>query len=129
MGQGTGIGRVRGLGSAKHGSQHWIVQRLTALSNLTLTLWLLFSVLSLPNYDYETLTAWLSQAFVAVPMILMLISIFWHLKLGMQVMIEDYVPDTAMRLIALTLLNFYAFGGAIFGIFVVAKLAFTGVAS
>jgi len=129
MGQGTGIGRVRGLGSAKHGSQHWIQQRLTALGNLTLTIWLLISVLLLPNYNHTTLAAWLSQISVAIPMILMLISIFWHLKLGMQVMIEDYVSDTAMRLIALTLLNFYAFGGAIFGIFVVAKLAFTGVAS
>lgn len=129
MGQGTGIGRVRGLGSAKHGSHHWIVQRLTALGNLTLTLWLLFSILTLTNYEYETLAAWLSQISVAVPMILMLISVFWHLKLGMQVMLEDYIPDTALRLFALTLLNFYAFGGAIFGIFTVAKLAFTGVAS
>ncbi len=129
MGQGTGIGRVRGLGSAKHGSHHWIVQRLTALGNLTLTLWLLFSIVTLTNFEHETLAAWLSQISVAVPMILMLISVFWHLKLGMQVMIEDYVSDTALRLIALTLLNFYAFGGAIFGIFIVAKLAFTGVAS
>lgn len=129
MGQGTGIGRVRGLGSAKHGSHHWIVQRLTALGNLTLTLWLLFSILTLTNYEYETLAAWLSQISVAVPMILMLISVFWHLKLGMQVMLEDYIPDTALRLFALTLLNFYAFGGAIFGIFTVAKLAFTGAAS
>lgn len=129
MGQGTKIGQVRGLGSAKHGSQHWISQRLTALGNLTLTLWLLFSVVTLPNYEHETLAAWLSQFSVAVPMILMLISIFWHLKLGMQVMLEDYIPSTGTRIIALTLLNFYAFGGAIFGIFTVAKLAFTGVAS
>ena len=129
MGQGTHIGRVRGLGSAKHGSHHWIMQRLTALGNLVLTLWLLFSLLILPNYEHETLAAWLSQFSVAVPMILMLISVFWHLRLGMQVMLEDYIPDTAMRIIALTLLNFYAAGGAIFGIFTVAKLAFTGVAS
>ncbi len=129
MGQGTHIGRVRGLGSAKHGSHHWIMQRLTALGNLALTLWLLFSLLILPNYEHETLAAWLSQFSVAVPMILMLISVFWHLRLGMQVMLEDYIPDTAMRIIALTLLNFYAAGGAIFGIFTVAKLAFTGVAS
>ncbi len=129
MGQGTNIGRVRGLGSAKHGSHHWIMQRLTALGNLALTLWLLFSVLILPNYEHETLAAWLSQFSVAVPMIIMLISVFWHIRLGMQVMLEDYVPDTALRIIALTLLNFYAAGGAIFGIFTVAKLAFTGVAS
>lgn len=129
MVQGTAIGQVRGLGSAKHGSQHWVVQRLTALCNLMLTLWLLFSVLTLPNYEYETLAAWLSQISVAVPMIIMLISVFWHLRLGMQVMLEDYIPSTGTRIIALTILNFYAAGGAIFGVFVVAKLAFTGVAS
>ena len=126
MGNGTGIGRVRGLGSAKHGGKHWIDQRLTAIGNLLLTSWLVFSVLALPNMEYETVAAWLAQPSVAVPMILMLISIFWHIRLGHQVLIEDYAHDEGNKFALLTLLNFYVIAAAAFGIFMVAKLAFTG---
>lgn len=127
MGNGTELGRVRGLGSAKHGSHHWINQRLTAVGNLLLTLWLVASLLLLPNYEYATLARWLAQPFVAVPMILMLVSIFWHVRLGLQVFIEDYVHEPASLIGALVLLNFYCIGGAAFGIFTVAKHAFVGV--
>jgi succinate dehydrogenase / fumarate reductase, membrane anchor subunit len=126
MGNGTSIGQVRGLGSAKHGSQHWIAQRVSAIGNVLLTLWLVGSLLLLPNFEYETVAAWLSQAIVAVPMILMLISIFWHVRLGLQVLIEDYVHDAGLKFAAITALNFYVVGAAAFGIFTVAKLAFTG---
>jgi succinate dehydrogenase / fumarate reductase, membrane anchor subunit len=126
MGGGSEIGRVRGLGSAKHGSKHWIDQRLTAIGNLLLTSWLVISLLLLPNAEYKTLAAWLAQPIVAVPMILMLISIFSHVRLGLQVLIEDYVHDEGNKLASLTLLNFYVIGAAAFGIFMVAKLAFTG---
>lgn len=126
MGTGSEIGRVRGLGSAKHGSKHWIDQRLTAIGNILLTSWLLLSLILLPNFDYKTLAAWLAQPLVAVPMILMLISIFSHVRLGLQVLIEDYVHDEGNKLASLTLLNFYVIGAAAFGIFMVAKLAFTG---
>ena len=126
MGNGTGIGRVRGLGSAKHGSKHWIDQRLTAIGNLLLTSWLVFSVLVLPNFEHETVAAWLAQQSSAVPMILMLVSIFWHVRLGLQVLIEDYVHEDGNKFAALTILNFYVIGAAAFGIFMVAKHAFTG---
>jgi succinate dehydrogenase / fumarate reductase, membrane anchor subunit len=126
MGSGTGIGRVRGLGSAKHGSKHWIDQRLTAIGNVLLTAWLVVSLFLLPNFQHETVAAWLAQPSVAVPMLLMLISIFMHVRLGLQVLIEDYVHDDGNKLAVLTLLNFYVIGGAAFGIFMIAKLAFTG---
>jgi succinate dehydrogenase / fumarate reductase, membrane anchor subunit len=125
----TYIGRVRGLGSAKHGGEHWLKQRLTAVSNLLLTTWLLTSLLLMPNFDHGTLVQWLSRPTVAVPMILMLGSIFWHARLGLQVLIEDYVHDDALKFGAMTLLNFYVVSGAVFGIFTVAKLAFTGAAA
>jgi succinate dehydrogenase / fumarate reductase, membrane anchor subunit len=127
MGNGTGIGRVRGLGSAKHGSKHWIDQRLTAIGNLLLTSWLFISLLLLPNFEHKAVAAWLAQPSVAVPMILMLISIFWHVRLGLQVLIEDYFHEDGNKLIALTILNFYVIGAAAFGIFMVAKHAFAGV--
>jgi len=125
----TYIGRVRGLGSAKHGGGHWIAQRTTAVSNLMLTIWLVASLLALPNFDQAVLAQWLAQPIVAVPMILMLVSIFWHMRLGLQVLIEDYVHDHSLKFGAITLLNFYVVGGAVFGIFTVAKLAFTGAAA
>lgn len=127
MGSGTNIGHVRGHGSAQEGAHHWIVQRTTAVANLLLTLWLFFSLLRLPNFEHELMVEWLSQPIVAVPMILMLISLFWHLRLGLQVLIEDYVADEAMKFGLIVMLNFFAFGGATFGIFLVAKIAFTGV--
>ncbi|MGB5078663.1 MAG: succinate dehydrogenase, hydrophobic membrane anchor protein [Sphingorhabdus sp.] len=126
MGNGTNIGKVRGLGSAKHGGQHWINQRTTAVGNLLLTIWLVVSLLLMPNFQQGTLAQWLAQPTVAVPMILMLVSVFWHVRLGLQVLIEDYVHDDALKFGAMTLLNFYVVGSAVFGIFTVAKLAFTG---
>ena len=129
MGNGTSIGRVRGLGSAKSGPHHWIVQRFTAVGNLLLVLWLLFSIVQMPGLDYASVTGWLAQPVVAVPMMLMLVSIFWHLKLGLQVLIEDYVHDDGLKFFVLMLLNFYAVGGAAFGLFAIAKIAFTGGAA
>lgn len=129
MGTDTGLGRVRGLGSAKAGAHHWINQRITAVGNLTLVLWLIVSVLRLPGLDYAQVTAWIAEPLVAVPMMLMLVSIFWHLRLGLQVVIEDYVHDDALKFGAILLLNFYAIGGAALGIFAVAKIAFSGAAA
>lgn len=129
MGNGTGIGRVRGLGSAKSGTHHWINQRVTAVGNLLLVLWLIFSLLQLPSLDYLAVTAWLAKSWVAVPMMLMLISIFYHLRLGLQVVVEDYVHEDGTKFATLLLLNFYAIGGAALGIFAIAKIAFTGAAS
>ena len=126
MGSGTNIGKVRGLGSAKHGGGHWISQRTSAVGNLLLTTWLVVSLLLMPNFDQGTLAQWLAQPTVAVPMILMLVSIFWHVRLGLQVLIEDYVHDDALKFGAITLLNFYVVASLVFGIFAVAKLAFTG---
>ncbi|WP_339690906.1 succinate dehydrogenase, hydrophobic membrane anchor protein [uncultured Parasphingorhabdus sp.] len=127
MGSGTNIGRVRGLGSAQEGAHHWIVQRVTAVSNLLLVLWLVFSLIRLPNYEHGLMIEWLSSPLVAVPMMLMLVSIFWHIRIGLQVLIEDYVTDHGAKFGLILLLNFFAIGGAALGIFSVAKIAFTGV--
>ncbi|HTH26971.1 MAG TPA: succinate dehydrogenase, hydrophobic membrane anchor protein [Sphingobium sp.] len=125
---GTRIGRVRGLGSARTGTHHWISQRITAVGNIILVLWLLASLLFLPALDYGAVTGWLAQPLVAVPMILMVANLFYHLRLGLQVLIEDYLHGDAGKLFALLLLNFYAVAGAALGIFSIAKIAFTGAA-
>ncbi|PZQ23009.1 MAG: succinate dehydrogenase, hydrophobic membrane anchor protein [Sphingopyxis macrogoltabida] len=123
MGNGTRLGRVRGLGSAQHGSHHWLQQRLTALGNVLLVVWLFVSLVRLPLGDYRIVYAWASQPLVALALILLVVSVFWHLRLGLQVLIEDYVHGDATRLLALVVLNFYAIGGAAFGIFAIVRIA------
>lgn len=128
MGTGTEIGRVRGLGSAKAGAHHWWMQRLTAGSNFLLMSWFILSLLRLPAYDYATVTAWLASPLAAVPMALLVASVFWHFRMGLQVVIEDYQHDET-RVVGLVLLNFYAAGMAAFAIFSILKIAFTGGAA
>jgi len=127
MGTGTAIGRVRGLGSARHGARAWWQQRMTAVGNLLLVAWFVVSLLLLPNYEHATIIEWLSAPWVATALILMALSVFWHLRLGVQVMIEDYVHGPAARVAALIALNFYSVGAAALAIFSIVKIAFGGV--
>lgn len=126
MGNGTQLGKVRGLGSAHHGSHHWLQQRLTALANVGLVSWFVISLLRTPLTDFGQVRQWASTPMVAFLLMLMLLSIFWHLRLGLQVLIEDYVHGPATRLLALVALNFFAFGGAAFGLFAIARIALAG---
>ncbi|UAB77320.1 succinate dehydrogenase, hydrophobic membrane anchor protein [Erythrobacter sp. SCSIO 43205] len=128
MGNGTSIGRVRGLGSAHHGAHHWLVARTTAVGNLILMTWLIVSFVLLPDFSYGTVSGWISQPIAAVPMMLLIISVFYHAKLGLQVLIEDYVHDAGLKYAALTALNLAAFGGGAFALFSIARLALTGAA-
>ena len=122
--QGTELGRVRGLGSAKHGAHHWWRQRITAGSNLFLMVWLLVSIARLPAYDYDTVHAWMASAWAAIPMILLIVSVFYHFRLGLQVLIEDYQHDEG-RVATLVLLNFFTIGAAAIAIFSILRIAFS----
>ena len=123
MGNGTRLGRVRGLGSSQHGSHHWIRQRLTALGNILLVTWFVVSMFRLPLGDHGAVLRWASDPTVALALILMVANVFWHLRLGLQVMIEDYVHGEATKILSLVLLNFYAIGGAAYGIFAIIRIA------
>jgi len=127
MGTGTGIGRVRGLGSAKHGAVHWWHQRLSAAGNLILVTWFVVSLLRLPSLDYKTVVVWLSSPFVAVPMVLLTINVFWHLRLGLQITLEDYVHEEGSKVASMVALNFYTVAAAALAIFSILKIAFGGV--
>lgn len=129
MGNGTSIGRVRGLGSAHSGAHHWLVQRVTAVGNFVLTIYFAISLIVLPNYEFETITTWMASPLPAVAMALLVISVFWHAKLGLQVLIEDYLHETGTKIAVLLLLNLAAFAGAAFGLFCIARLALTGGAA
>jgi succinate dehydrogenase / fumarate reductase, membrane anchor subunit len=125
----TPIARVRGLGSARSGAHHWWLERLTSISTLILFIWLIASVLRMPLLDHATVTAWLADPLAAVPMLLLIVSTFWHLKLGLQVVIEDYVHEEGMKLFSITLLNFFVLGAGALGFFAVLKIAFAGAAA
>jgi succinate dehydrogenase / fumarate reductase membrane anchor subunit len=122
MGAGTDLGRVRGLGSAKSGVHHWWLQRVTAVSNLVLVLWFIFSLVRLPSLDYSSVTLWLRQPVAAVPMLLLIATVFWHLRLGVQVLLEDYVHGST-RVVGMLALNFYTVAGAAAAVFAVLKIA------
>jgi len=127
MGTGTGIGRVRGLGSAKHGSMHWWRQRVTAVGNLLLATWFVISLFRLPSFEHGVIVQWIGSPLVAVALVLMTISVFYHLRLGLQVIVEDYVHEEAGKVFFVLLLNFYAIAGAALAIFSILKIAFGGV--
>ena len=128
MGNRTSIGRVRGLGSAHEGAHHWLIQRFTAIGNLVLVLWLLVSFLLLPAYDYGTVAGWLANPISAAAMILLILSTFWHARLGLQVLVEDYIHQGGSRFALTALLNLVAVAGGVFAVFCIARIAFAGAA-
>ena len=126
MGNGTPLGRVRGLGSARAGTHHWLLQRFTAAGNLLLAGFLAISLIVLPDLGYETVHDWLARPVPATAMALLVISVFWHARLGMQVMAEDYVHDAGNKFAVILALNLLAFAGAAFGVFSIVRLALAG---
>jgi len=128
MGNGTSIGRVRGLGPAHEGPHHWLVQRFTAIGNVVLMSWLLVSLALLGDYGHASVAEWLAQPVSATAMILLVFSLFWHARLGLQVLIEDYIHDGGSKFALIAALNLATIGGGAFAIFSVAKLAFGGQA-
>ena len=123
MGNGTSIGKVRGLGSAHEGAHHWLLQRFTAVGNLVLTLWFVTSIVLLPNLDYSTVAAWLAKPVPATAMVLLVLSTFWHARLGLQVLVEDYVHNSGTKFGVITLLNLATIGGGAFAVFSIVRLA------
>lgn len=125
MGQGTELGRVRGLGSAKEGAHHWWRQRITAASNLFLLVWFLISLTRLSGFDYDSVHAWIGSAWVAVPLILLVISTCWHARLGLQVLIEDYAENES-RVAFIILIEFFLAVIAVTAIFSILRAALAG---
>ncbi len=129
MGTGTGIGRVRGLGSAKGGASHWATERLISLATLPLYVWLIVALLRLPDLSHGTVVNWLSSPLNAVMMILLTVTTFVHLKQGMQVVLDDYVHDEGTRVLTNIALVFLSVAGGAAAIFAVLQIAFRGTGS
>ncbi len=118
----TPLSEVKGLGSAKEGTTHFWHQRLTALILIPLVLWFGFSIASMP-VTHATLTAWVQQPAVAIALILLILSTFYHAQLGLQIVIEDYVSTHSTRTVSIILSNFICLLFAIIGVVAVLKIS------
>lgn len=123
----TEIGRVRGLGSAHAGAHHWWHHKITAGTNFLLLVWFLASIVMLPSFDHTTVRLWLSSAWAAVPMALLIASVFYHFRLGLQTVIEDY-SHKENRFVLTILLNVFTAATAGTAIFSILKVAFGAAA-
>ena len=121
----TPLARVRGLGSAKSGTHHWWMQRLTAIALVPLCLWFVASLIVVVSADHATVIHWLQAPLVAILSCALIVAIFYHAQLGVQVVVEDYVHAEWLKLatiVAIKLLSLLLAGA---GLFAVLRIAFT----
>ena len=120
----TPLARVRGLGSAKEGTDHFWMQRLTAIANIVLTPVLVYSIVTHVGQDYETVKSFLGSPFIAILMLLLILSGVIHMRLGMQVIIEDYVHSEWQKISLLIANTLFAICVGVTSIFAILKLSF-----
>jgi succinate dehydrogenase / fumarate reductase membrane anchor subunit len=120
----TPLARVLGRGAAKSGTDDFWRQRLTAVSNVPLTIAFVLIVVSLLRRDHATAVAALGSPVVAVLMLLFIASITFHMRIGMQVIIEDYVHGEVTKLVLIMLNTFFAIAVALTAAFAILKLSF-----
>ena len=124
----TPLGKVRGLGSAQHGGEHWLTERVTSIALLFLGSWLIASLLILPKLDQRTVIEWLHAPSGAIPMALLIVIGCRHALDGMKVVVDDYVHEEGSRFAWNTLLMFLAVAGGAIALFALARIAFGSVA-
>ena len=121
------LARVRGLGTAKDGTHHWWMQRVTSVALIPLVLWFVISLLSVARADYQTFHLWLSNPISAGLMVALLAAMFYHANLGMQVIFEDYVRPEGAKILAVLATQFVLFLLGAISIVAVLKIALTPV--
>jgi len=120
----TPLARVRGLGSAKSGTEHFWRQRLTAVANIPLTIAFVVIVTSLLGRNYSAVKQILGSPLVAILLLLFIGSATYHMRLGMQVVIEDYVHHDLTKLVLIMANTFFAVAVALTSAFAILKLSF-----
>lgn len=120
----TPLKNVRHLGSAKEGADHFWMQRVTAVANLILGLFLVWLIASLAGADYVTVKSTLANPIVALLLAMLIVSATIHMRLGMQVIIEDYITRDSTKIVLLLLNNFFAILVAAASVWAILKLSF-----
>lgn len=120
----TPLRRAKGLGAAHHGVEHWWVHRMTAVSNIPLITAFIIIVASLAGRPYPEVIRIVSSPFVALLLVLCFVSVTNHMRLGMQIVIEDYVHDRGNKIVALIANNFFAVVIAAACLYAVLKISF-----
>lgn len=120
------LSRARGTGSAHEGTHHWWHQRITAVTNLFLMLWLIWAVNHMPGWSYAEFTGWLARPCNAILMILSIISVFYHAALGAQVIMEDYIHNESCKIVKLTGMKLFFVAAGVACIFSVLKISVGG---
>ena len=118
----TPLARAKGLGAAGHGAEPWWLHRMTAVSNVPLIVAFVIIVASLAGTNYQGAVSIVSHPLVAIILILAVISVTNHMRLGMQIIIEDYVHDKGWKIAALIANNFYAVVIAVACLFGIVKV-------
>ena len=124
----TALGRVRGLGSARHGGEHWIRERVSSIALLLLGVWFIVSLLLLPDFSYPTIREWLASPLGFVPMALFVYLNFEHSVDDIKVVVDDYQGDEGGRMMWHLVSLFLHVGVGALALFALAKIAF-GAAS
>lgn len=119
----TPLSRVTGLGSAKEGVHHWIAQRLTAIALVPLLLWFVYSLICIAGADYADAVAWVSSPLNTAMLVLLVIAMFYHGALGIQVIIEDYVHQECTKIGVLVTLKLVMFAIATAAILAILRIA------
>lgn len=124
----TPLKNAKGLGAAKDGVHHWLMQKVTALANIPLVLWFVFSVIGVyaRGASYEAFVAWVAAPWNTVLLIALFVSIFYHAKLGAEVVVEDYVSCKALQKAKLIAFKLVFSLAIIASIVAVLKLSFAG---
>lgn len=122
----TPLAHVRGLGSAKAGTHHWWMQRLTAVALVPLSLWFVAFIVALATAGHGTVVEWIRSPVVTVLLLLFIVAVFHHAQLGLQVIIEDYVHGEWFKVTSLIIMKFAAVALAFASIVAVLRVAFGG---
>ncbi|WP_424811582.1 succinate dehydrogenase, hydrophobic membrane anchor protein [Roseococcus sp. YIM B11640] len=120
----TPLGRVRGLGSAKSGTHHWWMQRVTSIALLPLTIWFVLSMIGLAGASYLETLIWIATPVNAVLLVALLLLTFHHMANGIQVVVEDYVRNEMQRIIVMLIVKGACALLALAGVFSVLRIAF-----
>lgn len=120
----TPLARAKGLGAAGHGAEHWWLHRMTAVSNVPLIVSFVIIVSAIAFRPWERAVQIISHPLIALLLILTVVSVTNHMRLGMQIIIEDYVHDKGWKLAAVIANNFYAVVVAVACLWAILKISF-----